>query len=771
MDRFIAGMRKTHTYFPPGTGEFWLDDLDCDGTESSLLECPAVRGKDVRGCRRFEEVGLRCVKRGAPWISGIEITAPAGDDRHYDAGETIEVTLVWSEPMVVRTPGGGQAATLWLNYSSQNDFYTATYARGSGTDRTVFTYTAQEPVPVIYVIANTVRHRDSTIRSQATNVHAHLKHGDYYTLWPRPARTGGQPASIVGQPALNDPGMDGSFGPGDTVEVTLTFSREVLVDRSGGHPAVLVRLGGVDERIALYREDPAERLELSRQGRGMEQLVFAYTLGLRDGVYNSLELDANVLTLNGGAIRDVEHGLNVSLEHQAASPLSLMQVLADPEFDPGQGEDETAPLLRSASVDAALLTLTYDEALDNTSRPSSGDFSVSVNGAPRAVVGVGVGQSNVTLLLSPAVVAGDTVTVDYAVPTDATGGRIQDTSGNAAASFSGQAVVNNTTSSNAGRSVEANVPGVPTNLQLALHWSGQLKATWDAPDSDPVPDGYTVQWKTAAGDWEDPGQVSETDVTKTSYVIGGLDDGVEYAVRVLATSNEVEGDPSGEATATPRETTPPTVSSAAVDGADLTLTFSETLDSGETPDQSAFAVAVGGIARSLDTVAVSGSTVTLALLTAAFAGETVTVAYTASADGSEARLKDLAGNAAESFTGQQVANETQEADRLTAVASSVPGSHDGDFTFELRFSEEPKENFSYKTMRDHAFTVTGGVVTKSRRLAPPSNVGWEVHIRPDGNGTVTIVLPVTADCTAEGAICTSDRRPLSNRLVVEVPGS
>ena len=35
---------------------------------------------------------------------------------------------------------------------------------------------------------------------------------------------------------------------------------------------------------------------------------------------------------------------------------------------------------------------------------------------------------------------------------------------------------------------------------------------------------------------------------------------------------------------------------------------------------------------------------------------------------------------------------------------------------------------------------------------------------PDSRGAVTVVLPVT------GAICTEDRRPLSSRLEVTVPG-
>ncbi len=180
---------------------------------------------------------------------------------------------------------------------------------------------------------------------------------------------------------------------------------------------------------------------------------------------------------------------------------------------------------------------------------------------------------------------------------------------------------------------------------------------------------------------------------------------------------------------------------------------------------------MAGSSRGVDTVSVSGSIVTLTLVTVVFAGEAVTVGYTVPTDDSAARLQDLAGNAAASFSGQDATNDTQAAAPFTASVSIVPESHDGStvFTFELRFSETPRKRFSYMIMRDLAFTVTGGEVIKARRLAAPSNVGWEIHVRPDGNGPVTIVLPVTTDCTAEGAICTEDRRPLSNRLEITVP--
>ena len=99
---------------------------------------------------------------------------------------------------------------------------------------------------------------------------------------------------------------------------------------------------------------------------------------------------------------------------------------------------------------------------------------------------------------------------------------------------------------------------------------------------------------------------------------------------------------------------------------------------------------------------------------------------------------------------------------LTAFFDDTPSSHDGqtDFTFELRFSEEFE--LSFRTLRDQAFTVTGGAVDKARRLTQESNVGWQITVRPDGEADVAVTLPATTDCTADGAICTEDGRMLSN---------
>ena len=100
-------------------------------------------------------------------------------------------------------------------------------------------------------------------------------------------------------------------------------------------------------------------------------------------------------------------------------------------------------------------------------------------------------------------------------------------------------------------------------------------------------------------------------------------------------------------------------------------------------------------------------------------------------------------------------------------------THDGstEFTFEIRFSEERHATFSYRTLRDQAFVVTGGEVRKAQRLQrePLSNISWQIAVQPSVDGDVTVVLPATADCDVEGAICTRDVRKLSNRTELTVP--
>ena len=197
-------------------------------------------------------------------------------------------------------------------------------------------------------------------------------------------------------------------------------------------------------------------------------------------------------------------------------------------------------------------------------------------------------------------------------------------------------------------------------------------------------------------------------------------------------------------------------------------------------------MSISGARRAVDGVAVSGSQVTLTLASAVTADDAVTVSCTPPTGDSATPVQD----AAPSFSGQAVTNNTEAAsdpppdpepgetdpvepqEPLTTSTHGVPGSHDGEnvFTFELRFSEELKSSFSFRTLRDHAFTVTGGEITQARRLDDSGNLRWTIHAQPDGNGSVTLVLPATTDCEAEHAICTDDGRALSNQVELTVSG-
>ena len=153
--------------------------------------------------------------------------------------------------------------------------------------------------------------------------------------------------------------------------------------------------------------------------------------------------------------------------------------------------------LRSATLDGATLTLTYNETLDEGGSIPGGAFTVTVDDSAREVTGVSVSGSSVTLTLASEAAAEDTATVDYVRPE----GRyfIRDTRGRVAPSFSGRVVSNDTAAGEQSTS-RSQAPGAPRNLAVVRHESGKLRASWDAPDSGTTPTGYTVQWKESGDD-------------------------------------------------------------------------------------------------------------------------------------------------------------------------------------------------------------------------------------------------------------------------------
>ncbi len=98
------------------------------------------------------------------------------------------------------------------------------------------------------------------------------------------------------------------------------------------------------------------------------------------------------------------------------------------------------PTVSSAVINGALLTITFDETIQNSSIPDATDFVVNVNSNPVSISSVNIGgsDSNVVITLASAVSSTDSVDVSYTVGSHSIFG----TTG-AVASFSNQSVTNN----------------------------------------------------------------------------------------------------------------------------------------------------------------------------------------------------------------------------------------------------------------------------------------------------------------------------------------
>ena len=107
---------------------------------------------------------------------------------------------------------------------------------------------------------------------------------------------------------------------------------------------------------------------------------------------------------------------------------------------------------------------------------------------------------------------------------------------------------------------------------------------------------------------------------------------------------------------------------------------------------------------------------------------------------------------------------------LTAEVHRVPDWHNGSGTFDVRILFSEPVTLSYRTLQELSFQVSNGTVEATRRVNGRDDLR-EITVQPYANAAVVLVLPPTADCTIEGAVCTGDGRPLSSRLEITVPGS
>ena len=530
--------------------------------------------------------------------------------------------------------------------------------------------------------------------------------------------------TIKGSPALSEAGSDDEWTPDETVQVTLTFSEEVNVDTTDGTPSIGIQLSGTLDHNAPYAS-----------GSGTTKLVFSYTLTDDDGKHSSMFVPGDSLTLNGGTITSASSGGDAALGHNGAARASFVAP-AIPN-SPATG----APTISGTAQVGQTLTA-------STSGISDSDGLADAIFTYQWIANDGtedtdIQDATVSTYTLTAADEGKTIKVRVSFTDD---GGNQETR-TSAVTVAVAAIPNSAAT------------GAPTISGTAQVGQTLTASTSGISDSNGLADAiFTYQWLADDTDI--------TDATGSTYTVGADDEGKTIKVRLSFTDDSghqetltsaatvaVAAIPNSAATGAP------TISGTAQVGQALTASTSGISDSDGLINAT---FTYQWLADDTDITDATGSTYTLA---AADEGKTIKVRLS---------FTDDSGHQ-ETLTSASSVAVASAPTTLTAATHDAPGSHNGQkkFTFELRFNEELGTGFSYKTLRDHAFTVTRGTVAGARRLDSDSdtpNIRWEISVTPDSNADVTVELPATTDCDAQGAICAEDGRVLSSPLKFTVKG-
>ena len=491
---------------------------------------------------------------------------------------------------------------------------------------------------------------------------------------------------VTGIALSSDPGDNGSYASGDAIKVKVMFRKDVNVT---GTPRLKIDMDPADggERWARYSGASSAR-----------NLEFTYTVAAADLSTAGVAVIENTLEPNGGAIRAAPPGPpdDARLAHVGLGHNPFHRVVTP---------DNSAPILKSASVTGTALTLTFSEPLGAAASLANDAFTVKKTpqgGSEREVDLSGspaISGSTLTLTLASAALDTDVgIKVSYARPATGANNRLVDASGSEAADFTDEWVTN-TLDTTQPRLVSGEIDGDVITLYfsepLDEHSGGDgghfrvrraldnVRLHWPSAGQCSRVPGLSYLEKRAR-----PEKILIEGNTVTLVRLGYLGFGnPKYRARVgryvgafyVWSTNpaaKILRDLSGNAVRhsdlypwdEPHHRTRrieltnltrlPHPKSATVSGNRMTLTFNAPMNGGSKPAGSAFTVRVGGSAVSLsraNPVSISGNDVILTLAAAVASGDTVTVSYARPAS---YWLQNVVCEDAPNFADQSVTNTT-----------------------------------------------------------------------------------------------------------------
>ena len=384
------------------------------------------------------------------------------------------------------------------------------------------------------------------------------------------------------------------------------------------------------------------------------------------------------------------------------------------------------PVPSSASVNRTTLTIAFSGTLKANASLATSAFSFTpANSATVA----SVSGSTVAITLGTAVADGASLSVSYAPPSMAATG-IQSADGRKIVAFNSLSASNLTDDAPTLVSAESNVAGT----SIILTYNEALSA---AAADVPNKLAFTVSGTPAATAVAVSG--SAVTLTISPALAEGATVTVKYTQPTATEARLKDADQgnlpvaTGTYAVTNRTDTAPVVDSATVNGASLVITFDQALDSTSKPAASAFTVSVGGSARTVSNVALSGKVATLTLATAAIHSDAVTVQYTPPSNNA---LRDATRNQVVAFGPITVQNQTP---RPLPVVSSVTGSGS---SVAITFSDTLTANSS---LPKTAFTFTPAKTVSSASASGSAISISLASALADGEAVrITYTLPTTA---------------------------
>ena len=541
----------------------------------------------------------------------------------------------------------------------------------------------------------------------------------------------------------------GGWTDGDAVRLSVGFSAAVTVSTGGGTPSVALSLDGT-ARQASYAS-----------GTGTTSLTFSYAVEADDATVSTVSAAANSLATNGGAIRDAD-GRDANLAHDG------FEITAEAE------EPETVSPLTASFSD---VPATHDGSSEFTFQVEfSEDVGIGYATMRDDAFEVDEGDVNGARwvngrhdLWEITVEPDGREAVSIALP----GERACGETGAVCTRGEDPRPLSNSPSATVAGPAAAVTPTVGIADAGGTEGDGDIAfaVTLDSAGTDAV----TVDYATSNGTADDDDYTATSGTltfaagtTSGTITVPIADDDVNegdetFTVALSNASGAALGTAGATGTIRNRHVAPTASISGGggKEGDDDAIAFAVTLDRAAAAAVTVDYATSDGSATAGEDYTATGGTLSFA---AGETGKTVSVPIGDDiVNESDETFTVALSNASGAALGTASATGTIENRHvvpLTASFEQVPAEHDGTtFAFHVRFSEDPA--VSYLVLRDESFGVTGGEVDKARRKDGRDDLR-EIHVEPSGNGDVTVSLPPTTDCDADGAICTADDRPLSN---------